>query len=73
TVWIGVLLLGGGYALDKVLRDAVTRNFDDNLSYVMRSLLVSAYIDPDGEVAFSRNATADQRFLEPNSGLYWQI
>ncbi|MGR6328823.1 sensor histidine kinase [Sphingomonas sp. XXL09] len=73
AAWIGVLLFGGGFALDRVLSAAVTRNFDDNLSYVMRSLLVSAYIDPDGEVAFSRDATADQRFLEPNSGLYWQI
>ncbi|WP_287978727.1 HAMP domain-containing sensor histidine kinase [Sphingomonas sp.] len=73
AAWIGLLLLGGGYALDKVLRDAVTRNFDQNMSYIMKSLLVSAYIDPDGEVAFSRNATADQQFLEPNSGLYWQV
>lgn len=71
--WIGLLLIGGGFALDRVLVSAVTRNFDDQLVYVMRSLLVTAEIGPDGEVVLSRDATADQRFLEPNSGLYWQI
>ena len=73
AAWIGLLLFGGGFALDRVLVSAVTRNFDDQLEYVMRSLLVSAEIGPDGEVILSRDATADQRFLEPNSGLYWQI
>ncbi|WP_267394057.1 MULTISPECIES: HAMP domain-containing sensor histidine kinase [unclassified Sphingomonas] len=71
--WIALLLAGGGFALDRVLVTAVTRNFDDQLEYVLRSLLVSAEIGPDGEVILSRDATADQRFLEPNSGLYWQI
>jgi len=52
---------------------AVTRNFDDQLEYVLRSLLVTAYIRSDDEVVFSRDAVADQRFLEPGSGLYWQI
>ncbi|MGP7796670.1 sensor histidine kinase [Sphingomonas sp. CLY1604] len=73
AAWIGLLLFGGGFALDRVLVAAVTRNFDDQLEYVLRSLLVSAEIGPDGEVILSRDATADQRFLEPNSGLYWQI
>ena len=73
AAWIGLLLFGGGFALDKVLRDAVTRNFDDQLQYVLRSLLASAAIDSEGEVRFSRDAAADQRFLEPNSGLYWQV
>ncbi|MCU6455912.1 HAMP domain-containing histidine kinase [Sphingomonas sp. A2-49] len=73
AAWIGLLLFGGGFALDRVLSAAVTRNFDDQLEYVLRSLLVSAEIGPDGEVILSRDATADQRFLEPNSGLYWQI
>ncbi|WP_229664404.1 sensor histidine kinase [Sphingomonas metalli] len=70
--WIGVLLLGGGFALDKVLKDAVTRNFDDQLEYVMKALILSAEIAPEGEVIFTREA-ADQQFLEPNSGLYWQV
>ena len=72
TLWIIVLLAGGGFALDRVLTAAVTRNFDEQLEYVLRSLLVSAEIGPDGEVIFNREP-ADQRFLEPYSGLYWQV
>ena len=72
AVWISVLLAGGGFALDRVLVSAVTRNADDQLEYVLRSLLVSAEIDPIGEVRFNREP-ADQRFLEPYSGLYWQV
>ncbi len=73
AMWITVLLCGGGYALDRVLTSAVTRNFDDQLEYVLRSLLSSSEIGPEGEVLFSRDAAADQRFVEPYSGLYWQV
>jgi len=72
-VWITLLLAGGGFALDRVLTSAITQNGDDQLEYVLRSLLLSADIGPEGEVIFSRDAVADQRFLEPNSGLYWQV
>ena len=72
AVWIGVLLAGGGYALDRVLGAAVTRNFDDQLEYVLNALILTSEIGPDGEVMFNREP-ADQRFLEPNSGLYWQV
>ncbi len=72
AVWILVLLSGGGYGLDRVLTQAVTRNFDDQLEYVLTALIVSAEIGPDGEVMFNREP-ADQRFLEPGSGLYWQV
>ena len=73
TAWIALLLGGGGYALDRVMVGAITRNFDDSMEYVLRSLLVSAEIGPGNEVLLSRDAVADQRFLEPYSGLYWQI
>lgn len=72
ALWISVLLLGGGVALDRVLSDAITRNFDDGLNYVLTAMIASAEIGPDGEVLFNREP-ADQRFLEPNSGLYYQI
>jgi len=72
ALWISVLLLGGGVALDRVLTDAITRNFDDGLNYVLTAMIASAEIGPDGEVLFNR-PLADQRFLEPNSGLYYQI
>lgn len=72
ALWISVLLLGGGLALDRVLVDAVTRNFDDGMNYVLTAMIASAEIGPDGEVLFNR-LLADQRFLEPNSGLYYQV
>ena len=70
--WISVLLLGGGLALDRVLTNAVTSNFDSGLEYVLTQMIASAEIGPDGEVRLNR-PMGDQRFLEPYSGLYWQI
>ncbi|MBY0582223.1 MAG: HAMP domain-containing histidine kinase [Sphingomonas sp.] len=72
ALWILVLLSGGGFALDRVLTAAVTRNFDDQLEYVLQAMIVTAEIGPEGEVIFTREP-ADQRFLEPQSGLYWQV
>ncbi|MFK7842045.1 MAG: sensor histidine kinase [Sphingorhabdus sp.] len=72
AAWIVILLVGGGFALDRVLNDAVTRNFDNQLEYVLTAMIASAEIGPDGEVFLNR-PLGDQRFLEPNSGLYWQI
>ncbi len=70
--WITILLLIGGLALDRTLTNLVTRNFDEQLGYMLTAMVASAEIGPDGEVFFNR-PLGDQRFLEPNSGLYWQI
>ncbi len=70
--WILVLLLGGGIALDQTLTGLVTRNFDDQLGYMLNAMVDSAEIGPDGEVYFGR-PLSDQRFYEPGSGLYYQI
>jgi len=72
AIWILVMLLGGGLALDRVLKDAVVSNFDAQLDYVLTAMIASAEIGPDSEVRFSR-PLGDQRFLEPYSGLYWQV
>lgn len=72
ALWISVLLIGGGVALDRVLSDAITRNFDDGMNYVLTAMIAASEIGPDGEVLFNREL-ADQRFLEPNSGLYYQV
>lgn len=72
ALWIGVLLLAGGFALDRTLTNLVEKNFDDQLDYMLTAMIASAEIGPDGEVYFNR-PLGDQRFLEPNSGLYWQI
>ena len=70
--WILVLLLAGGFALDRTLTNLVEGNFDSQLDYMLTAMIASAEIGPDGEVYFNR-PLGDQRFLEPNSGLYWQI
>lgn len=72
AIWIVLLLGGGGYALDRILTTAITSNFDTQLDYVLTAMISSSEIGPDGEVFFNR-ALADQRFLEPYSGLYYQI
>jgi signal transduction histidine kinase len=72
TAWISLLLILGGLALDRVLTDAVSDNYDDQMDYVLTAMIASAEIGPDGEVRMNR-PLGDQRFLEPNSGLYWQI
>lgn len=72
AAWISFLLLAGGVALDRTLTALITRNFDEQLGYMLTAMIGSAEIGPDGEVFFNR-PLGDQRFLEPNSGLYWQI
>ena len=72
ALWIGLLLGVGGYTLDRVLTNAITSNFDAQLDYVLTSMIGTAEIGPEGEVLFTR-APADQRFLEPYSGLYYQV
>ena len=70
--WILILLLAGGFALDRTLTNLVERNFDEQLSYLLNAMIVVAEIGPDGEVFFNRQL-GEPRFLEPNSGLYFDI
>ena len=72
ALWIMVLLIGGGIALDRVLSNSVKQRFDNQLEYVLTAMIASAEIGPDGEVRLNRGL-GDQRFLEPNSGLYYQV
>jgi len=70
--WITVLLLGGGIALERTLTSQVEANFDERLENTLNAMIVSVEIDPFGE-AFFNLQLGDQKFLEPNSGRYWQI
>jgi signal transduction histidine kinase len=72
SIWIAVLLVIGGIGLDRVLTQAFTRNFDARLEYVLSAMIVSAELDQNGDIRFIREP-ADQRFLEPYSGFYWQV
>ncbi len=72
TAWILLLLLGGGIALDRLLSNAITENFDGGIDYILTQMIASAEIGDEGEVIFNRQP-GDQRFLEQDSGLYWQV
>jgi signal transduction histidine kinase len=72
AVWIAALLLIGGFALDRVLSRSIVDSFDNQLVFILNSMIASSEIGPDGEVRFTR-PPADQRFVEPYSGLYFQI
>ncbi len=70
--WIFLLLAVGGFALDRALTGLVSDQFDEQLEISLNAMASSAEIDPFGEVRFTR-ILGDQRYLEPNSGYYWQI
>jgi signal transduction histidine kinase len=72
AMWIVALLLIGGFALDRVLSRSIVDSFDNQLVFILNSMIASSEIGPDGEVRFNR-PPADQRFVEPYSGLYFQI
>ncbi|MDQ3078332.1 MAG: sensor histidine kinase N-terminal domain-containing protein, partial [Pseudomonadota bacterium] len=72
AIWIGLLLLLGGFALDRVLTRSIVDNFDAQLESVLNAMIGASEIGPTGEVRFIR-PPADQRFLEPYSGAYYQI
>ena len=72
AIWIAALLLLGGFALDRVLTRSIVDSFDNQLTFVLNSMIAASEIGPDGEVRFNR-PPADQRFIEPYSGLYFQI
>ena len=68
ALWISVLLLTGGFALDRVLTTSIVRNFDEQLNLVLKGMIAASEIGPDGEVRFNR-PPADQRFIEPSGTL----
>jgi signal transduction histidine kinase len=72
AVWIAALLLIGALGLDRVLTRSIVDSFDNQLVFVLNSMVASSEIGPDGEVRFNR-PPADQRFVEPYSGSYFQI
>ena len=64
ALWIAALLLIGGFALDRVLTRSLVDSFDNQLVFILNSMIASSEIGPDGEVRFNR-PPADQRFVEP--------
>jgi len=71
AAWIAALLLIGGIALDRVLTRSIEDQFNSQLEFLLNSMIYASEIGPDG-VRFIR-PPADQRFIQPYSGLYFQI
>ncbi|HEV2593721.1 MAG TPA: HAMP domain-containing sensor histidine kinase [Sphingomicrobium sp.] len=72
ALWITALLLIGGIGLDRVLTRSIEDQFNSQLEFLLNSMIYASEIGPDGEVRFNR-PPADQRFIQPYSGLYFQI
>jgi signal transduction histidine kinase len=72
ALWITALLLIGGVGLDRVLTRSIEEQFNSQLEFLLNSMIYASEIGPDGEVRFNR-PPADQRFIQPYSGLYFQI
>lgn len=72
AAWILMLLVGGGVALDRVISQAITTNFDDGIEYLLVAMIRASDVGPDGKVRLLE-PLGEQRFVEPYSGLYWQI
>jgi signal transduction histidine kinase len=71
-LWMAVALGVGGYLLSGAIRDYAEGNLDQRLVATLDSLVGASTMAPDGGVMLSRKP-ADQRYLEPYSGWYWQI
>ncbi len=61
-----------GQAANLAQIDLLTREHDQQLRYALDAIIASAEVGPDGELFFN-SALGDQRFLQPNSGYYWQV
>ena len=72
AAWIIILLAGGGYALDRVLTQTITRSFDDQIEYLLVAMIRTSEVNDQGKVVFTEPLGVPE-FLEPYSGLYWQI
>ena len=71
-LWTAVALGAGGFLLSAAFRDFVETGFDKRLTQTIDSMIGASEIAPQGYVRFSR-PLADQRFIEPYSGWYWQV
>ena len=72
VLWSMAALAIGGYSLSLLFQSYLLRDFDDDLSLLLDSMVGVSEISRDGVIRFGR-PLADQRFVTPESGSYWQI
>ncbi len=72
TAWIAVILLLGGYALYQDQSARITQKVDESLEYLLTAMVRASAVGEDGRVSIV-GELGEPRFLEPSSGVYWQI
>ena len=53
ALWISALLLIGGVALDRVLTRSIEDQFNNQLQFLLNSMIYASEIDPTGEVVMA--------------------
>jgi hypothetical protein len=69
---LALVLQPTGHTLAPPENSLLVREYDEQLNSALTAMIASAEIDPDGKIFFN-SPLGDQRFLDPNSGRYWQI
>ncbi|WP_137681000.1 helix-turn-helix domain-containing protein [Aurantiacibacter suaedae] len=71
---LALFLLSQSVGEEKAYQDAVRQNRQEEkqLERALTNIIAVAEVGPDGEVFFTE-ALSDQRYLQPQSGHYWQI
>jgi len=72
VVWSFVALLVGGFVLSFAFRSYVLTDVDKRLELLLDTLVGISEVSPEGEFRFNQ-PLADQRFMTPYSGWYWQV
>lgn len=71
-VWLLLLLTIGGFVLAFAFRSAVEEEFSFRLDAILKAIVASTEVMPDGSVRMAR-PLGDPRFNRIFSGWYWQI
>lgn len=71
-VWSFAALLVGGIVLSFAFRSYVLSDVDKRLELILDTLVGISQVSPDGDFIFTQSL-ADQRFVAPYSGWYWQV
>lgn len=71
-VWSSVALIVGGVVLSFAFRSYVLSDVDKRLEILLDTLVGISEVAPSGEFRFNQ-PLADQRFMTPYSGWYWQV
>lgn len=71
-IWSGSALAVGGIVLSFAFRSYVLADVDQRLELLLDTLVGISEVSPAGEFTFNQ-MLADQRFMTPYSGWYWQV